>query len=444
MDYQQTTGWLFNLKNRGAKFGIDRMRLLVEALDNPQNKFPAILVAGSNGKGSTAAMLESIYRANGKRTGLYTSPHLVRLGERVQVDRVPLGEEAICRYTERLAPIATKLAGDEPDDHPSFFEFMTAMAFLEFQERKVDIGIIEVGLGGRLDATNVVQPELSVITSISLEHTEILGDTLEKIAMEKGGIIKNGTPVVLGLMPAGAEKVLRAIAKERYAPVYSVRERFGENLDDYPLTNLPGPHQRANAALALLASEILHGKFPVDVDTTRHALQHASWAARWQVFELSRQRKLIVDATHNAEGASVVEPLLRKLRDETGRCPLVITGILGLERAMPLLAMLSRYAKGFWLVQPNQERASSFEAMENCIPADFEGTVTRSDVFSLFPQAGACALGEPGDTILVIGSVYLAGEVLGQFLAGSSGVESHLQDKIQQLPVSSASNKNRG
>ena len=190
-NYGRIRDYLYSLKHKGSKYGIDRMRLFAEQLGQPQLKFPCIHVAGTNGKGSTCSMLEAIYRANGYKTGLYSSPHLIRQGERVQVNREILDEADIVAYTERLRPIADALGAADADDHPSFFEFMTAMAFLRFAEAEVDIALIETGLGGRLDATNVVDPELSIITSISLDHVEQLGDTLTAIASEKAGIIKN-------------------------------------------------------------------------------------------------------------------------------------------------------------------------------------------------------------------------------------------------------------
>ena len=159
-DYNATRDYLYSLKSKGAKYGVDRMRLLVDAIGNPERAFPIIHVAGTNGKGSTCSMLEAIYRANGYTTGLYTSPHLVRQGERVQVNREILDEADIVAYTQRLKPIAARIGADDPDDHPSFFEFMTAMALLRFAERKVDLAFLETGLGGRLDATNVVAQEL--------------------------------------------------------------------------------------------------------------------------------------------------------------------------------------------------------------------------------------------------------------------------------------------
>lgn len=428
MDYAATAEWLCSLKNQGTRFGVERMALLAAALGHPEEKFPSLLLAGSNGKGSTAAMLEAIFRAHGHKTGLYTSPHLLRLGERVQVNRMPLPEEKICAYTARLAPVARRLAAADSELHPSFFEFMTAMAFEEFAAEKIDVGILEVGLGGRLDATNIVMPRVSVITSISLEHTEYLGDTLEEIAAEKGGIIKPEVPVALGVLPEAAEKVLRKIAAERGAPVFSVRERFGAE-ENFPTANLRGAHQRANAALAWLSAELAAEENFLCEETVRRALQSVAWAGRWQEFPLPGERRLILDVAHNAEGAAVLEPLLENLQKEAGRKPLVVTGVLGRERAEPLFRVLARHAASLHLVRPEQERACSIATLRECIPADFPGAVVAEEIARIFPAPGECTLGGTGDVIVVAGSVYLAGEVLGSFLAGAKA-ESFLQDRL--------------
>ena len=220
-DFQETRDYLFSLKNRGSKYGIDRMRLFAEALGQPQNQFPVIHVAGTNGKGSVCAMLEALYRNNGYKTGFFSSPHLIHLGERAQVNRQILSERGIVEYVKQLRPVAATLGQEDQDLHPTFFEFVAAMAFLRFAAEQVDIACIETGLGGRLDATNVVNPELSIITTVSLDHTEMLGDTIEAIAREKAGIIKHGKPVLIGRLSKPAENVIRAIAADRGCPVYS-------------------------------------------------------------------------------------------------------------------------------------------------------------------------------------------------------------------------------
>ena len=174
INYESVRTWLYGLRNRGSSYGIDRMREFVEILGQPQSTFPCIHVAGTNGKGSVSAMLERIYRGSGLRVGLFTSPHLVHQGERIQVDRCRLSEDEILQYTNELLPHANQIAQRDPDNHPTFFEWMTAMAFVHFKRSKVDLAILETGLGGRLDSTNVVQPQASVITSIGLDHTCLL------------------------------------------------------------------------------------------------------------------------------------------------------------------------------------------------------------------------------------------------------------------------------
>lgn len=444
------------------------MQRLVEALGHPQKKFPVIHVAGTNGKGSVCAMLEALYRNNGYCTGLFSSPHLVHLGERAQVDRKILTESGIVQYVKELRPVADELGGQDADLHPSFFEFVTAMAFLRFAEERIDIALIETGLGGRLDATNVVDPELSIITSISFDHTELLGDTLAKIATEKAGIIKPGKPVLIGCLPAEAEAVIRAIAEERGCELYSVRKRFDETT--LPETNLSGDFQRWNAAVAVYATEILTDCFPVQ---STQVLTQIDWPGRWQKIELEG-RTLILDATHNPEGAAALTENLRQLV-ESGRKPIIVAGTLGEDRGRSLMEAVAPYARELYLVKPKQDRATATAFLESCLPEgrDFEvfhsnfdqlfaaqsveapladacmqdegfvsGQVAvnyhdAGDSFTPEPQglapllasaSGASTIGQPGDTIVVTGSIYLIGEVLER-IQGHSG-SGDLQDKF--------------
>jgi dihydrofolate synthase/folylpolyglutamate synthase len=305
--YAATQDYLFGLKSAGVKFGVDRMRLLSALLGNPERKVPCIHVAGTNGKGSVAAMLEAILRASGQRTGLYTSPHLVRLGERVQVNRGMLTEEEITAFAGELKPLADSLASKGgPDDRPTFFEFMTAMAFLQFVRRGCTFSVIEVGLGGRLDATNIVEPEVSVVTSIGLDHCEMLGNTFEAIAGEKAGVIKPGRPVVIGRVPLGAETTLRRVAASRGSRLVSVREEYGDDVERYPRTSLEGDYQRWNAATATLAARLLPPAFGVTQEAIESGLGAVDWPGRWQRTVLGG-RLAILDASHNPEGAGVLE-----------------------------------------------------------------------------------------------------------------------------------------
>lgn len=409
-DYPSAKEYLFSLKHHGAKYGIDRMLLLAASLGNPERTFPVIHVAGTNGKGSVCAMIEAILRGAGYKTGLYTSPHLVRQAERIQVDRTLITDNAIVAYTNELQSHANQLACVDPDDHPSFFEFMTGMAFLHFARSGVDVGVTETGLGGRLDATNVVDPEVSVITSIARDHTEQLGDTLERIAAEKAGIIKRGKPVVIGHLPPEAETVIRKACEQRNAPLKSIRERFG-NESAYPTTNLPGRYQRWNAALATLAVETLADRFPNAVNAAPRVLQQVAWAGRWETRKVDG-RHLILDTSHNEEGALMLDANLRDLRNRIGQKPDIVVGILGLARAQKLLPVVARHAASIHLIRPRQGRACPFTELESCIPEDFKGAIFRSKVSQLFPGQHRCRLGNPGDTIVATGSIYMIGEIV--------------------------------
>jgi len=434
--YAEVCAYLFGLKAaHGLKFGIDRMRSFADALGNPEAALPLIHVAGTNGKGSVVAMLDSIFRAAGWRVGMYTSPHLVMLGERVQVERKPLSPEEIVAYVDELRPVAERVGGGVAEDQPSFFEFMTAMALLQFGRQRCDIGLVEVGLGGRLDATNIVTPELSVISSIGMDHCEMLGHSLAEIAAEKAGIIKPGVPVVIGRLPGEAEGIVRACAVELGAPLHSVREVFGEGeatraWRDYPQTNLEGDYQRWNAATAALAARVLMAKNPrwaLTPERISDGLARVDWPGRWQRVQVGG-RLLILDSSHNPEGAGVLDANLAQLVAETGRRPVVIAGVLGAARARPLLETISRHASALHLVVPDQPRACSLDELMGLVPEGFRGNVVRDSVARLFPTAGECAAGGAEDVVVVTGSIYLIGEVLARLCPPERSPEPRLQD----------------
>ncbi|MFW5882864.1 MAG: bifunctional folylpolyglutamate synthase/dihydrofolate synthase [Verrucomicrobiota bacterium] len=426
--YPAVRDFLFGLRNTGMKYGIERMARFVELLGHPQARFPSVHVAGTNGKGSVCAMLETIYRRAGLSTGLYTSPHLVRQGERIQIDRAIYTEAQIVEAMRRIYPAAAQMAASDPEAHPSFFEFMTAMAFDAFAEARVDVALVEVGLGGRLDATNVLTPRLSIITSISLDHTDILGDTIEQIAREKAGIVKPGVPVLIGRLPEAAEAVVRAIAAERGAPLHRVEDRFGRATADYPETNLRGEHQRWNAGVALRATELLAEQFPVEAETVRMALQEVDWPGRWQVLEASG-RKIVLDAAHNPEGAQMLDKSLRKLVAEEGRRPLIVAGVLGRERAQHLMPVLAEHAREIYLIKSQQPRASSFDELKAELPEPARARAQSAQAEALF-GAASTSLGQPGDTIVVTGSLYLIGEVCSRL----SGIDPNTGASLQDTP----------
>lgn len=405
MEYEALTSYLFSLKHHGAKYGIDRMPLLVERLGHPERQFPIIHVAGTNGKGTTCAMLEAIYRANGYKTGLFTSPHLVKVEERIQISREMISRQEIIHYIEYLKEIGKELGEKGPDDHPSFFEMINAMAFLHFAKSKVDIGIIETGLGGEKDSTNVVDPLVSVITSISRDHTAILGDTIEEIAQAKGGIIKPGKPVVLGPMLKEAEEVLRQMSAEKGSKVYSVEEEFGSDFTNYPQTNLQGSCQRKNAATALLTARVLREEFSIEEDVAKEALKNVDWPGRWERVTVGA-RQVILDCSHNEAGAEVLEENLSKLVSDEGEKPDIVVGLLGEYKAKQIIPVVAKYANSLILVRPKHERGVAVEFLEEAIPASFNGEVVCGKVEEIFSNTM-----REGPTLVAVGSIYLVGEI---------------------------------
>jgi len=425
--YADVRAYLYGLKYRGALYGIDRMRRFVARMGNPQKRYPVIHVAGTNGKGSTCAMLEAIFRAAGHRTGLFTSPHLVHQGERVQVNRRILTREEIVAFTRLLRPMAEELEAEEAGYHPTFFEFMTGMAFQRFADAAVDIGIIETGLGGRLDATNVVDPEITLITSISLDHTDILGDTIEKIAFEKAGIIKAGKPVVIGLLPRAAEDVIARVASERGAPLHRVADVFGPDEEGFPQTVLPGDYQRRNAAMATLAARLLGERFGITEEHIRNGLSSVNWAGRWEQHFLA-DRTLILDATHNPEGALHLGRNLDAFVREKGYKPVILAGTLGLVRARSLIPVVCRYARELHLLVPHQPRACSHEELRSEVPSTFAGPLHLDTVANLFPAPGLCRAGAPRESLVATGSIYLIGEIMEALYHDAPVDEASLQD----------------
>ena len=429
-DYAGARDFLLELKSTGVSLGLGRMERLLAALGRPERTLPLLHVAGTNGKGSVSAMLEAMLRHAGWRTGLYTSPHLVRVGERVQVNRQPLSEREIVAYVSELRQALQRLANEAGDDsRPSYFECMTAIAFLHFARSRCDIAIIEVGVGGRLDATNVITPELSVITSIGLDHCDILGETLAEIAAEKAGIIKPRRPTVIGYLPREAENVIRQVAATRNSEVISAREFHGADGERHPFpsTNLAGDYQRRNAATATLAARRLSERWRLSDAGIAQALLNVNWPARWQRIALN-DRMVVLDASHNAEGAESLAANLAELTREFGRAPIVVTGALGLARAKPLIQVICRHSSEIHFVCPNQRRACTFEELESIVPAAYGGRLIRNTVAGLFPKPFTANAGSPGDVVVVTGSIYLAGEVMARLDPKWGPYEGDLQD----------------
>jgi dihydrofolate synthase / folylpolyglutamate synthase len=309
-------------------FGLARVEKLVAELGSPHTRFPSVHIAGTRGKGSTAAMCEAGLRAAGYRTGFYISPHLHTFRERIQVDRQMISREDVVALVEEIQPFVKRVPG------VTTFEAITAMAFLYLARAEVDVAVVEVGLGGRLDATNVLIPEVSIITSLSLEHTYLLGDTLDKIAYEKAGIIKPGVPAVTAPQRDEARIVLETVCRERGAPLtsigrdwkveagpanldgqaFSVRRLAGDGseLDGEYWMPLLGRHQLENAACAVAAMDILGQRgFDVPAEAVREGLRTVSWPGRLEI--LSREPLVVVDCAHNPYAARILRVALEEL-----------------------------------------------------------------------------------------------------------------------------------
>jgi dihydrofolate synthase/folylpolyglutamate synthase len=416
--YEEAREWLYGLRNRGSRYGIERMMLLAKRLGNPERRFPSIHVAGTNGKGSVCAMLERVYRAGGYRTGLFTSPHLLHQGERIQLDGVPMKERDILRRTNGLLPVAIEMEEEDPENPPSFFEWMTAMAFQEFEESRVDIAIIETGLGGRLDSTNVLVPMVSVITSVGLDHVEILGNTIQEIAREKGGIIKPGVPVVLGRMPDGAREVLEGMARERNCDLVSVGDCYSQA--ELPKTNLAGQVQRWNAGVAKIVTKIIIEEFPLEAGVFRDGIMDVGIRGRWST-EQDGSRKIIFDGAHNSDALDALCQNLEALEESEGKKPVIVAGFTGNpDRPRDMLPSLKARSSRLLLVRPSHDRGLD--------PETYSRGESIGNLETMFPCAGKCSVLPEDSTVVVTGSLYLVAEVLGRLGNTTGHGQLGLQD----------------
>jgi dihydrofolate synthase/folylpolyglutamate synthase len=381
-----TLSWLYGTQTRGIKLGLAGIQALVEVLENPQQSLRFIHVAGTNGKGSVCAMLESICRAQRLKTGLFTSPHLVRYNERIQVNRRSIPDAEVIRGINEIRAVIS-----EHDLNPSFFEITTALAFLYFLKSEVDIVILETGLGGRLDSTNIVRPIVSVLTSIDLDHQRILGDSLGEIAQEKAGIIKQGVPVVSAPQSPEVRKVFDLIA-----------QRFGTQVHyaEFPSPPfglaLAGSRQQLNAAVAIGA--LGQANLAISPQAITTGLATVFWPGRFQHLEPN----LILDGAHNPAASWQLVQTWKECH--RGTTPTVIFGGLKDKNLSQMLEALSQIAARFFLVPVQNDRSASPSDLKT--PEHLPATV-YSNVKIAIDQARALR-----DPILVTGSLYLVGEAL--------------------------------
>ncbi len=394
MTYSEAIQFLYSLRLFGAKLGLENTFKLAALCGNPQQKLRFIHVAGTNGKGSTCAMLESVYRTAGLRVGLFTSPHLVSFRERIQIGREMISEADLVRLVEKFQKL---LAQFPKEQHPTFFEVITVMALDFFAEHHCELVIWETGLGGRLDATNIVTPLASVITNIALDHQQWLGDTVEKIAFEKAGIIKPGIPVITGAEDPEALAVIKKVATEKGAPITLAAAIENNALADY---------QKRNYVLAWAVINILQKQIPVSAQQITTGLKHFEWPGRLQLIEKPDGRKFLLDGAHNIAGAKVLCEAIEK-RFGAARKTLIL-GIFEDKDWREICATLGPLADRILAVPVASKRtANPTELAEACKAANPSAEVVVCDSLNQAVEQTSA----PGVTIIT-GSLYLVGEAL--------------------------------
>jgi dihydrofolate synthase/folylpolyglutamate synthase len=430
------------------KFDLGHMRVLLAALGHPENRFPTVLVAGTNGKGSTAATLASILQASGLKTGLYTSPHLVRINERIRLNGEPIGDDDFALLHDVVDRTAERLVGEgDLPWHPSFFEMLTAMAFEYFARGRPDMVVLEVGMGGRLDATNVVEPRLSVITDISLDHQKYLGETVGEIAREKAGIIRPGGIVVtLPQLPEANDVIgntildagARAVNAVPFVPPVSpgssqylvprtqetasrgARQRYSlavlgkEIVVDSPLV---GRHQLRNLALAIAAAEELHnqGAGQITAETIAQGIRETHWPGRFQVVPAAGDDpEYVLDVAHNPAGAWALRSTLSAAYPdaENGREITMVFGVMRDKAVQEVTEILFPIAGHVIVTHANNPRSASPDEIRQAAARVAAGTDIEDaeDVASALERARKVA--GSGGLVVVTGSIYIVGEAM--------------------------------
>jgi dihydrofolate synthase / folylpolyglutamate synthase len=417
------------------KFDLAHLRVLLAALEHPERKFPGVLIAGTNGKGSTAATLGSILHASGVRTGLYTSPHLVRINERIRINGESISDNDFALFHNLVDRTAERLVEEgELPWHPSFFEMLTAMAFEYFAQNQVELAVLEVGMGGRLDATNVIEPRVSVITDISLDHQKFLGDTVAEIAREKAGIIRrHGVVVTLPQQPEANDVIgntileleARAVNAVPYVPPVSPASTewlvpiTEKPVSRYPLqvigkqilveTPLVGRHQLRNVALAIAAAEELSRQgFRVTPESIERGIRETRWPGRFQIFRRSGSPEYVFDVAHNPAGAWALRSALSAYYADR---PLIfIFGAMRDKAIREMAEILFPLAERVIVTHADNPRSALPEEIREAAAR----TATDIESANHVPSALRLARTQigPEGVIVVTGSIYIVGEAM--------------------------------
>ena len=421
MDYDALLNDLYRLERFGIKLGLDTITDLLGHMGNPHRRFKTVHVTGTNGKGSVCAYVASVLRKAGYRVGLYTSPHLVRFNERIQADGREISNADVARIYAEMGPAIAKTSGGSKVKQPTFFEVTTAMAFHYFAERQIDIGVIEVGMGGRMDATNVIHPLVAVLTRIGLEHTEHLGKTEERIAREKAGIIKPGCRVVTVDQPT--VPLITAQAHALGCPITVVGrdvvyERLAFDLRGQTLLisdegrielqiPLLGSYQPENAALAYAAvRELSRMGLPISEEAIVAGFKETTWGGRLQI--VRSKPTVIVDGTHNAPGVPTLSTSLRELFPREK--PIFVLGVLEDKDLKAFADHLGPLASRLLIVRPDTPRAYPPEEIARAFAAHVKDPLIIPKVSEAVDRA--VSLAGPDGLVVITGSIYTAGEAL--------------------------------
>lgn len=443
MSYETAVSRMYALGHELAqtpvhKFDLAHMRVLLEALQHPEKRFPAVLIAGTNGKGSTAATLASILLASGLRTGLYTSPHLVRINERIRINGTPIPDDDFALLHGLVDRTAESLIENgELPWHPSFFEMLTAMSFEYFARNRVDIAVLEVGMGGRLDATNVVDPRVSIITDIALDHQKFLGNTVAEIASEKAGIIRPGGTVVTLPQQPQVNDVLghtileldaRAVSAVAFVPPVSPNSpdygSLGEStpVSRYPLqvmgkqilveSSLVGRHQLRNVALAIAAAEQLHEQgFPVNPKSIERGIGNTRWPGRFQVLRPGQgSPEYVFDVAHNPAGAWALRSALTSYYADR---PLTfVFGAMRDKAISEIAEILFPLAQRVIATRADNPRSATIEEIRQAAARtaiDIESTDSVAEALEAANNPAS-----PNEVVVITGSIYIVGEAMRQ------------------------------
>ncbi len=411
MTYSEALEYIHGVNSTFCKPGLDRISALCSAIGNPERKLKFIHIGGTNGKGSTSCMLAQVLKESGYRVGLYTSPYIYRFNERIAIDGEPIPDADLARLTEEMVPIV-----EEMTDRPTEFELITAIAMQYFWERRCDVVVLEVGLGGRFDSTNIIDtPLLSIITGISLDHTALLGNTVEEIAFEKAGIIKSGSPVLYGGKDKKAEDVIKKVAAERKSPFYTVdhgkirdtslslsggKLSYGDFADVE--ISLLGTYQVNNAACVLEAINILRsGSLNIDTGAVYRGMNSAKWRARFEI--IRKEPTVIFDGAHNPEG---IEAAIEGIKEYYPEEKIVaITGVLADKDYNAVARSISSVASSAYTITPENPRALSaadYASVLSKIGVDATPAKSVEDAVRLAIERAA----KEGKPVFCLGSLY--------------------------------------